>query len=107
MATAETSTVTTPTKRVYLDDDDVRMTFNWIRPMPHGGYLGEVSYGSFVKKPIQVFDAQIDPADQSKTWQFQAQDGAFLLKMKVLSDQSSITFLDLKKGTFPLVTVYA
>ncbi|HXD33444.1 MAG TPA: hypothetical protein VN643_20140 [Pyrinomonadaceae bacterium] len=107
MATAQTTIVAEPTKRVYVDDNDVRMTLNWIRRMPHDGYLGEVSYGSISRKPIQVFDAQTNQTDQSKTWQFQAQDGSFLLKMKVAGDQNTVTFLELKKGTFPLVTVYA
>jgi hypothetical protein len=109
MATAQTTIVAEPTKRVYVDDCDVRMTLNWTRRMPNDGYLGEVSYGSISRKPIQVFDAQTDPTDpeQSKTWQFQAQDGSFLLKMKVSGDQNKVTFLSLRKGTFPLVTVYA
>lgn len=107
MSTPQTSPNLQPTKRVYVDEDEIRMTFSWTRPMPHDGYLGEVSYGSFKKKPIQVFDAKVNSTDGSKTWQYQAQDGSFLCSMKVTSDQSSITFLDPKKGNWPLVTVDA
>jgi hypothetical protein len=106
MSTPQTSPNPQPTKRGYVDDDEIRMIFNWIKTMPHGGFLGEVSYGSFQKKPIQVFAAEVNP-DGSKKWQYQAQDGSFLCSMKVTSDQNSITFLDPKKGNWPLVTVYA
>lgn len=107
MSTPQTSPNQQPTKRIYIAEDDARMAFNWTRPMPNGGYLGEVTFGSFQRKPIQVFDAKVDRTDGSKTWQYQAQDGSFLCSMKVTSDQGSITFLDRKKGDWPLITVDA
>ena len=93
-----------PTKRTYADEENRRMIFNWTRRMPDNGFLGEVTYLSFVQKPIQVFAVKVDQQGNS-TWQFQAQDGSFLLSMKVEADQRCITFLDRKKGDFPLVTV--
>jgi len=107
MSTPQTSPNLQPTKRVYLDEHGVQMTFNWTRPMPQGGYLGEVTFGSYQKKPIQVFDAKLDNTDGSKTWQYQAQDGAFLCSMKVSSDRNSITFFARKKGDWPLIVVSA
>lgn len=104
MSTPQTASAF-PTKRVYVDDDNALMSFTWIRPMPHNGYLGEVTFRSVKKKPIQVFGAIDD--NGSKNWGFQAQDGSFLCRMEVASDQNSITFLDLKKGNWPLITLNA
>ena len=101
-----TKVTSDPTKRIYLDENDLRMIFNWGRRMPNNGRLGDVTYGSLQKKLIQVFNP-IENADRSKTWQFQAQDGSFLLSMKVSENQDVVTFFDSKKGNFPQVTVYA
>lgn len=106
MATSQTVITSDPTKKVYLDENDLRMIFNWGRRMPNNGRLGDVTYGSLQKKLIQVFNP-IQNADRSTTWQFQAQDGSFLCSMKVTEDQNEVTFFDNKKGNFPQVTVYA
>lgn len=68
-------------------DHPDNITFNWTARRPHGGWVGEVTYGSFVKKPIQAFDARfVDPANPNPRiidWAFQAQDGSFLCRMTV------------------------
>ena len=106
MSTPQTSASTHPTRYAYLDAEGRQMNLNWTKLMPNNGHLGEVTYLSFVKKPIQAFAADVDQQG-NKVWQFQAQDGSFLLSMKVTSDQAFVTFLDPKKGNFPLVTVKA
>ena len=105
MSTPQTSPSTNPTKYIYLDQQGRQMNLNWTKPMPNNGFLGEVTYLSFVKKPIQVF-AAIDQ-EGYKIWQFQAQDGSFLCSLKVRLDQNTITFFDTRKGNFPNVTLYA
>lgn len=108
MATPQTSVNPHPTKRTYVDGNDGLMFFNWVRQMPNNGYLGEVTYGSYQKKPIQVFDPHpATTADVEKIWQYQAQDGSFLCSMKVTAGQTSITFFDRKKGNWPGITVDA
>ena len=104
MSTPQTSPSPNPTLNVYVDKQGQRMILNWTRQMPDNGFLGEVTYLSFVKKPIQVFAAKVDQQG-NKTWEFQAQDGSFLCSMKVTFDQRVVTFLNLRKGKFPLVTV--
>jgi len=107
MSTPQTAVTTSdPTKRVYVDENDIRMILEWGKHMPNGGRLGDVTYGSLRDKLIQVF-AAIENPDRSKTWQFQAQDGSFLCSMNVSLEQDVVTFFDSKKGNFPQVKVYA
>jgi len=107
MSTPQTAVTSDPTKRAYLDDDEIRMILLWDRHMPNGGRLEEVNYGTAIqKKPIQVFDAKPE-SDRSKTWQFQAQDGSFLCSMNVSEDQNTVKFLNNRKGNFPQITVHA
>lgn len=72
--------------------------------MPKGGYLGEVTIGQYVNKPIQVFDPK--PITGGGTdWQFQAQDGEFLGHMYVSRLKSFIRFANFRPGDkFPQVT---
>ena len=104
MSTPQTSPSPNPTNNIYFDVRQRPMEFKWTKPMPNNGFLGEVTYRVIVNKPIQVFAAKVDQQG-NKTWEFQAQDGSFLLSMTVTSDRSTVTFSNLRKGTFPLVTV--
>lgn len=109
MSTPQTS-VGYPTKAVYVDDGGRPMTFTWRRRMPQNGFLGDVTYDAFHRKPIQVFDARqdtTDPANPGTIWTFQAQDGSFLYSMKVGDDLSYVSFADRKKGNWPLVIGYS
>ncbi len=72
------------------------ITFNWGRHMPDNGRLGEVTFGQFVNKPIQVFDARELRDGNNRLiltdWGFQAQDGSFLGRMIVSGRKSFIRF---------------
>lgn len=76
----------TPTRSRYncgdVDNPDY-ITFKWTRPMPNGGWLGEVSYGQIINKPVQVFDSKVNETTKIVDWTFQAQDGSFLCHMYV------------------------
>ena len=82
------------------------ITFNWTGQRPHGGWVGEVTYGSFVKKPIQAFDAKfVDPTNPKIIdWAYQAQDGSFLCRMTVNSAplrNGSVTFGTCRDNNWP------
>jgi hypothetical protein len=74
-------------------------SFKWGKHTPNGGRLGEVTHGSFVNKPIQVFDAQpIAGGSGGTDWAFQAQDGSFLGRMYVSPHKSYIRFAKFRPG---------
>lgn len=84
------------------------ITFNWTAKRPNGGWVGEVTYGNFVKKPIQAFDAKfIDPANPNQKmldWAFQAQDGSFLCRMTVDSSRplkANVSFGTCRNNNWP------
>ncbi len=58
MSTSTTITRTPPTvvTTFYTPDTFELLTFQWTKPMPKNGYLGNVTFRQFQKKPIQVFD---------------------------------------------------
>ena len=97
MSTTTTATSTNPTAPRYQCGSGCGvLTFNWGRQMPDGGRLGEVTFGQYVNKPIQVFDAQVLRDSENRViltnWAFQAQDGSFLGRMIVSGLQSYIRF---------------
>ena len=73
------------------------ITFSWDRHTPDGGRLGMVTFGQFVNKPIQVYDAKPLPYLQGRptgtNWGFQAQDGSFVGRMYVSTYQCFIRFV--------------
>ena len=87
------------------------LTFQWTKPMPENGYLGNVTFRQFKKKLIQVFDPEPVVSwgvQLGISWAFQAQDGTFLCRMFVSNfGDLFITFSERKKGDWPLITVYA
>ena len=93
------------------DGTNDSLTLEWTRRMPENGYLGNVTFRQFQKKPIQVFDPKIVVTFGVKlgiSWAFQARDGSFICRMFVSNfNDVFITFSDRKKGDWPLVTVYS
>ena len=87
------------------------LTFEWTRRMPENGYLGNVTFRQFQKKPIQVFDPKpvVNFGVQlGISWAYQARDGSFLCRMFVSNfGDVFITFSERKKGDWPLITVFA
>ncbi len=76
------------------------ITFNWTRPMPQGGWLGTLTYGGVVNKPIQVFDAKTDDP-RFTNWAIQAQDGSFVCRMHVSTNLKRDVWIgDCTKGSF-------
>ena len=89
-----------------------RLTFEWTREMPEDGYLGNVTFRQFQKKPIQVFDPEKVYSYGillGVSWAYQAQDGSFLCRMFVSAVRDSyVTFSESKKGDWPVpLTVLA
>ena len=82
------------------------LTFQWTRAMPEGGYLGNVTFRQFQKKPIQVFDPEPVYSHSiliGVSWAYQAQDGSFLCRVFVTEFLNAyVTFSDLKKGNWPV-----
>ncbi len=71
------------------------LSFKWTKPMPQGGWLGEVTFAQYTNKPIQVFDAKpiyVDGYEVGRNWGFQAQDGSFVGRMYVALYKSYIRF---------------
>ena len=97
MSTTTTATSNDPTAPRYQCGGGCgTLTFHWGRQMPDNGRLGDVTFGEFVNKPIQVFDAQSildsEGHEIGKNWGFQAQDGSFLGRMLVSRTKSYIRF---------------
>ena len=73
------------------------LSFKWTRPMPQNGWLGEVTFGQYVNKPIQVYGAEpilYNGHQVGLNWGFQAQDGSFVCRMYVSSNQNNINFVN-------------
>lgn len=109
-----TQAIPIPPTRVttfYTLDTFEELTFEWTRRMPENGYLGNVTFRQFQKKPIQVFDPK--PVATigvvlGTSWAFQARDGSFICRMFVSAfNDVYIAFSDRKTGNWPLVTVYS
>jgi hypothetical protein len=87
-------------------EDPDNIAFNWTARKPNGGWVGEVTYAGFVKKPIQAFDAKfVDPANPKIIdWAFQAQDGSFLCRMTVDSSRplnANVSFGTCRNNNWP------
>lgn len=108
MSTPTTQT-TKPTKEQYYCGSGCgQLTLRWTKPMPENGWLGEVTIGAYVNKPIQVFAPQQLPDGCGTDWRFQAQDGSFLGHMYVSKRKSYIRFAKFRAADqFPLVTCSA
>jgi hypothetical protein len=95
-----------PTKTLYFAKNGGLMRFKWTESRPRkGAWLGEVTFGKYVNKPIQIYDAKTSAAGTD--WGYQAQQGEFVCRMEVSADQSRITFSRSTKGDWPMITVYA
>jgi hypothetical protein len=95
MSTTTTATSTNPTAARYQCGSGCgTLPFTWDTKMYQGGgRTGTATFGQFVNKPIQVFDAKIiygpDKREIARDWGFQAQDGSFLGRMYVSSPRHS------------------
>ena len=109
--TATTRTPPTQVTTFYTPDTFELLTFQWTRPMPNNGYLGNVTFRQFQKKPIQVFDPKPVVSwgvELGISWAYQAQDGSFLCRLFVSHfGNVYIGFSDPKKGNWPLITLLA
>lgn len=82
--------------------------FDWTKPMPQGGWLGNVVYGSN-KPAVQIFNPQV--VEQNVTdWTYQAQNGAFICHM-IVSNKPPLTehyvsFERCNNNQWPQVTCY-
>lgn len=109
-----TQAIRTPPTQVttfYTPDTFELLTFQWTKPMPNNGYLGNVTFRQFQKKNIQVFDPKPIVSYGvvlGISWAYQAQDGSFLCRMFVSNfGDVFITFSERKKGDWPLITLLA
>ena len=111
MSTQATSTAPTQVTSFYTPDTLEILTFQWTRPMPNNGYLGNVTFRQFQKKPIQVFDPKPVVSwgvELGISWAYQAQDGSFLCRLFVSHfGNVYIGFSERKKGNWPLITLLA
>lgn len=83
------------------------ISFTWTKRMPQGGWLGTVSYGKIISKPVQAFNAaKINDDARMLDWTFQAQDGSFLCHMYVTTKPSdrSVSFGACRNNNWPQVT---
>jgi hypothetical protein len=107
------ATGTKPTTiTTFFTEKGERLTFEWTRQMPDNGYLGNVTFRQFQKKPIQVFAPEKVYSYGvllGVSWAYQAQDGSFLCRMFVSAFRDAyVTFSELKKGDWPVpLTVLA
>jgi hypothetical protein len=109
-----TTAVQAPPTRIttfYAVDTSEPLTFQWTKPMPNNGYLGNVTFRQFQKKLIQVFDPKpviSYGVELGKSWAYQAQEGSFLCRLFVSNfGDVFITFSERKKGDWPLITLLA
>ena len=113
MSTPVSTARTKPTQvtTFYTPDTKELLTFEWTNTMPEKGYLGNVTFRQYKKKPIQVFrpeEISSYGVPLGTSWQYQAQDGSFLCRMFVSAHLDSfITFSERKKGDWPLITLLA
>src|ERR1051325_4716856 len=106
-----TATTTDPTLAHYQCGSGCgAINFAWGRQMPDGGRLGQVTFGQFVNKPIQVYDAQpiiCEGVRVGTNWGFQAQDGSFLGRMYVSNFKCFIRFVHFRPNdTWPQVSCH-
>jgi hypothetical protein len=75
----------------FCPNENAYVSFDWGRPMPYGGWLGATGY--YKAKDVQAYDAQ-PLSNGGLDWGFQAQDGSFVCRMHVTSNQNNITFVN-------------
>jgi len=90
---------TGPTKTLYFcPNEGTYLTLSWTRPMPYGGWLGQATTSE--TKDVQAYDAQSLNGGVT-SWGFQAQDGSFVCRMYVSSNQNSISFGNCRPSATP------
>ncbi len=93
MSTTSTATINPTALRYDCDSGCGPLSFTWQAGDYKGGRLGTATFGKFVNKPIQIYDAKIhygpNGREVCRDWGFQAQDGSFLGRMYVSSPRHS------------------
>ena len=88
----------------YCPYEDAFVAFNWTRPMPYGGWLGDTD--GFTHKAVQAYDART-MSDGWLNWGFQAQDGSFVCRMYVSPDRRSLSFVNCRPyANWPVTLCY-
>jgi hypothetical protein len=95
-ARAYTATPTRDPSTFYCPYEGTFVSFNWGPSMPYGGWLGQTA--DYKAKDIQAYDAQ-PLGGGGLNWGFQAQDGSFVCRMYVSSDQNHINFVNCRPFT--------
>jgi hypothetical protein len=79
--------------------------------MPKNGYLGNVTFRQFQRKPMGVFDPKpvvISGVEVGISWAYQAGDDSFLCRLFVSNfGNVYISFSQPKWGNWPLITLLA
>lgn len=102
-SSARAATPTPQNQGYYCPYEGAFLAFEWTRPMPYGGWLGETD--GFTHKAVQAYDSWT-MYDGWMNWGFQAQDGSFVCRMKVAPNQRTITFTNCR-GYWPVTSCFA
>ena len=86
----------------YCPYEGALLAFEWTRPMPYGGWLGDTD--GFTHKAVQAYDMKTMSSGW-QSWGLQAQDGSFVCRMYVSADQNHITFVNCRPfANWPLTS---
>lgn len=102
-SSARAATPTPQNQAYYCPYEGAFLAFEWTRPMPQGGWLGEAD--GFTNKAVQAYNAQSLPGG-GLNWGIQAQDGSFVCRMHVSANQNTISFVNCS-GNWPVTFCYA
>ncbi|HEX8285322.1 MAG TPA: hypothetical protein VF588_18350 [Pyrinomonadaceae bacterium] len=81
------------------------LAFDWTKSMPYGGWLGVAD--GFTHKDVQAYDAR-PLGGGGLNWGFQAQDGSFVCRMYVSSDQQRLDFVNCRPyASWPVTSCFA
>ena len=87
----------------YCPNEGALVAFEWTKPMPYGGWLGQTD--GFAHIDVQAYDAR-PLSGGGLNWGFQAQDGSFVCRMYVSTDQYTISFVNCR-GNWPVTNCFA
>lgn len=102
-SSARAATPTPQNQDYFCPYEGAFLAFEWTRPMPYGGWLGETD--GFTHKAVQAYNAQPLPGG-GLNWGIQAQDGSFVCRMYVSANQNTLSFVNCN-GNWPVTFCYA
>ncbi len=103
-ASSARAAIPTPQNQAYYcPNEGAFLAFEWTKQMPYGGWLGETD--GFTHKPVQAYNAQTLPGGWLN-WGIQAQDGSFVCRMYVSSNQDTLNFVNCR-GYWPVTSCFA